>query len=186
MTKNYFKNDKTFKADLLESDKAVWYVANRIRHLGHFVTMPPIKVRDEDKGDRKDFTDPGDIFVHESFEDLEDSFLIEVKRRREEMSFTSIDSFKYPDIIVDTIHHFDENPIKPRYYVICNSEKTGAIVVPVAATVANWTKRYGVPDTVHGRKRNFYYCYLKPHCRYWVLNADPIEAFPFSLEKGDI
>ena len=133
--------------------------------LGYEIHVPKIRVR-PDSAQRMDYSDDGDIKLIE---------VIEVKRRK--MQFSSIEDFKYPTIIVDVCHTFDNREYKPRCYVIVNEPMTGAIIINVHKTRKHWRKRTKT-DNHAGREREFYECPIHL-CSYMPFPPKPTTECPF-------
>jgi hypothetical protein len=157
---DYDKIDPHFLEDLRKSDEVTCLIARNLRLNGFSVTLPPINVRGH-YSQMKDYTDDGDLRIANS--------IVEVKQRPD-LHFSGIQDFPYSDIIVDVTHHYDSMSQKPAYYVICNADLTGAIVVS-GKTFGSWTisRRW---DNKRGRERTFY---LVPTrlCNYWDFREKP-------------
>jgi hypothetical protein len=156
MQKNLDKIDPTFVSDLMNSDIVTWIVARALRRNGYSIRLPPIGVR-PDPTQLSEFGDDGDLYV--------DSYLapIEVKQRPD-MSFQSIDTFEYKDIIVDVAHHWKDMTQKPLSYIITNRDVTGGIIVPSSSS-SDW-KTDNRWDSKRKRRRTFLLCDTN-RCGYW-------------------
>jgi len=153
MTKHHLDlSDPTFIEDLKRSKFAVEVAGAYWQAKGYRVEIPETRIR-PDPSVRMDYSDNGDLIVRA---------VAEVKRRG--FNFKSIEDFRYPSIIVDVCHKFDDAHPKPFVYMILSSDMTGMIVVPVAATMEYWTKKVR-KDNHAGRERSFYECPLSV-CRY--------------------
>lgn len=146
------QSDPTFLEDLEKSKIAVEFAAGYWQAKGYRVEIPVTRARPEPSV-RMDYSDNGDLIVYAR---------AEVKRRG--FNFKSMADFKYPSIIVDVCHSFDNAKPKPFVYMILSNDMTGMIVVQVAATMHLWTKRVR-KDTHAGRERSYYECPISA-CKY--------------------
>ena len=103
MSNNFDSIDPDFVKDLLESDKATFIVTQKLRLAGYTVTLPPISIR-PDVGQIKEFGDSGDIWIGDK--------IIEVKQRPD-LEYNNLESFPYPDVIVDVKHRYGRPVCKP-------------------------------------------------------------------------
>lgn len=150
MTHYLDKIDPTFKADLRASMRAVHFVADWLRSLGHDVQVHDLKVR-PDPSVRFDYSDNGDLTV--------DGQRVEVKHLSHE--FTSVQSFKYLEPIVDKVHAYDRAEPKAAYYLLCNASLTGCLRV-FSASHSQWHKR----ETSVGNRDCLFYMCPKSVCEY--------------------
>jgi hypothetical protein len=157
---NFDTIDPNFKKDLLDSDYSTWIVARNLRLNGYTVTLPPIGIR-PDTGRIKEFGDSGDLVINGN--------IIEVKQRPD-LKFDKLSEFPYSTLIVDVKHHFDSLEVKPRYYVICNSTLSGAIIVS-GKTSGKWTTSTRW-DNKRGRMRTFYLV-SRELCHFWDFGDRP-------------
>ena len=157
---DFNKIDPTFLADLKKSDEVVYLIARNLRLNGFSVTLPPINIR-PDTSQMAAYQDEGDLLVSNS--------IIEVKQRPD-LCFTSLSEFPYDTIIVDVVHHWESMSRKPSYYVICNSDLSGAIIVN-GKTKDKWTvsTRW---DGKRNRERTFYLIDIGM-CKYWDFREVP-------------
>ena len=138
-------NDPTFVKDLENSQHTVWLVARWLSDRGYPTTVRPLRVR-PNASQASEYADDGDIEIADR---------IEVKRRPD-TSFTSLDTFPYPTVIVDVAHTWDNASPKPRAYFIVNAEGSHAIIVR-GDTFAEW-ELVEKEDRKKGRRRRFYEC----------------------------
>ena len=161
---NFDTIDPNFKKDLLDSDYSTWIVARNLRLNGYSVTLPPIGIRPDTTAIRE-YADNGDLIVNGS--------IIEVKHRPD-LKFGGLDEFPYSTLIVDVKHHFDSLEVKPKYYVICNSTLSGAIIVS-GKTFEKWTTSTRW-DNKRGRTRTFYLVDTRL-CNFWNFGERPRFGF---------
>ncbi len=152
--------DPDFIKDLLNSDRATWIVAQNLRLNGYTISLPPINIRPNTTL-IKQYGDSGDLLVG--------SNVIEVKQRPD-IDFNNLQEFPYKTIIIDVKHHYDNLKTPPLYYVICNSNLTGAIIVS-NKTRNKWTESTRW-DNKRKRSRTFYLVELD-YCNYWDFNEKP-------------
>jgi hypothetical protein len=146
--------DPNFIQDLLNSDLSTWIVARNLRLNGYSVTLPPIRIR-PDTTEIREYADTGDLIVNGS--------IIEVKHRPD-LAFNGLSEFPYGSVIIDVKHHFNSLEVKPKYYVICNSTLSGAIIVS-NKTFGKWetSTRW---DNKRKRMRTFYLV-SRELCNFW-------------------
>jgi hypothetical protein len=117
--------DPTFKADIKESERAVWLVARWLHSLGKHVTVRALEVRPTVE-EIEDYGDHGDLEVILRYE---------VKRRS--LAFTGAADFPFPSVIVDSVRKWDKAHPKPHLYVIVNTAGTVAAIVE-GGTAPKW------------------------------------------------
>ena len=99
---DYEANDASFVADLIESQRAVWYAAKLLNEMGYNVTIRPQNIRPSVE-QMSEYADDGDLEIIQR---------IEVKRRKRP-HFTGKDDFPFPTMIVDVAHTWDRANPKP-------------------------------------------------------------------------
>lgn len=161
---NFDTIDPNFIKDLLASDLSTWIVARNLRLSGYTVTLPPIGIR-PDTGRIREYADSGDLVVNGN--------VIEVKHRPD-LQFGGLKEFPYNSVIVDVAHHYDGLVVKPRYYVICNSTLSGAIIVS-GKTFGKWTESTRW-DNKRKRMRTFYLVDTRL-CNFWDFGERPRFGF---------
>jgi hypothetical protein len=161
---NFDTIDPSFKKDLLDSDYSTWIVARNLRLNGYTVILPPIGIR-PDTSVIREYGDSGDLVVNGN--------VIEVKHRPD-LKFGGLEEFPYGSVIVDVKHHFDSLEVKPKYYVICNSTLSGAIIVS-GKTFGKWTTSTRW-DSKRGRMRTFYLVDTR-YCNFWDFGERPRFGF---------
>jgi len=152
--------DHNFIQDLMNSDLSTWIVARNLRLNGYSVTLPPIRIR-PDTTEIREYGDTGDLMVNGN--------IIEVKHRPD-LAFGCLEDFPYGSVIIDVAHHYDGMEIKPKYYVICNSILSGAIIVS-GKTKERWTTSTRW-DNKRKRMRTFYLVGTEM-CNFWKFGDRP-------------
>jgi hypothetical protein len=152
--------DPNFIQDLMNSDLSTWIVARNLRLNGYSVTLPPIRIR-PNTTEIREYADNGDLVVN--------GCVIEVKHRPD-LVFNGLSEFPYGSVIIDVKHHFDSLEVKPKYYVICNSTLSGAIIVSLR-TCEKWTTSTRW-DNKRKRMRTFYLVATEK-CHFWKFGDRP-------------
>ena len=143
-------NDPHFVRDLLESDKHVRRVADRLRAAlgsgGPRVQVQELKIR-PDESKMSEYSDDGDLRVGDQ--------RVECKRRN--LQFTGPSDFPYPTCIVDVCHTFDaarntQTPILA--YIIDSQDESGCVGV-LTSTFDRW-RAHTRHDRAKQRDRRFY------------------------------
>lgn len=138
------KEDSRFLGDLNASRKAVNEFADKVRETGIQAWLPPERTR-PDAAVRSQYADAGDLMVQGRVE----------HKVRNNLHFTSRETYKYDTVIVDEVYKEDAKASEPVLaYVIENAERTHAAIV-YGWTRANWTtERHH--DSIQGRECDFY------------------------------
>jgi hypothetical protein len=144
---DYEANDAGFVADLIESQRAVWYAARLLNEMGYNVTIRPQNIRPSVE-QMSEFADDGDLEIIQR---------IEVKRRRQPY-FTGKGDFPFPTMIVDVAHTWDRASPKPFAYLIFNSDLT--VCCAVRGETSDMWNRVERWDRGKSRTRTFYECPL--------------------------
>lgn len=144
------EHDPHFLADLRESQRAVWRVAQWLHARGLHVTVRALRERPTVE-DVKYYADSGDIEIVQR---------IEVKHRH--LTFTCAEDYPYPTVTVDVAHAWDRACPKPQWYVILNEGLTHAAVVS-GRSADQWV-RVSKEDRAKQRVRTFYECPLALVC----------------------
>ena len=161
--------DPTFIQDLLESDKHVRRVAQRLRDsLG--VDGPPVEVLElQIRSPVFEFRDDGDLRVGGK--------RVECKRRN--LRFSGPDDFPFPTCIVDVTHTYDaaratETPIVG--YVIDSQNEMGCVCV-LSSTFDRWRVRTRY-DRAKQRHRRFYEVDTSLLCTFDDLVVELVGGMP--------
>lgn len=146
---HYRIHDPHFVKDLLESDKHVRRVAERLRAVlpeNVPVNVQELRIRPTES-QMAEFSDDGDLRVGGQ--------RVECKRRN--LRFSGPEDFPYPTAIVDVTHTFDaarstETPVVG--YIIDSQDESGCVCV-LASTYDRWRVRTR-RDRFKQRDRRFY------------------------------
>lgn len=153
--KHYEEHDPEFVKDLTESQHYVWRAAQWLSGMGYNVTVRPVKIRPDAK-QMGEYGDDGDLEIIQR---------VEVKRRQN-MEFTSKETYPFSTVIVDVAHTWDKANPKPYAYIIFNKWATACLIVK-GSTFAHW-KKVAKHDALRNRERSFYEC-PKDYCQFFTL-----------------
>jgi hypothetical protein len=129
--KHYEKNDPLFVHDLLESDKHVRGIADKLRCEGLTVEVQPLNIRPEISQMRQ-FSDNGDLLVN--------GLRVEVKQRQK-VKFTGVHDYPYDDCMVDVCHTFDNAQQPIAAYIIESKPKKGIVCILPCSSKERWEKK---------------------------------------------
>ena len=148
--------DPTFTQDFSESHSAVLVVAQWLATKGYDVTVPAPRVRPSATHRRK-YADHGDLMVHKR---------LEVKHRKN-LSFTCMNDYPYPTILVDVCHSWDNANPKAEAYVILDVDMSHAAIV-LGTTAGQWQR-----EELYSRNRmRMHYVCDKSLCTFVTINGN--------------
>ena len=111
------KTDATFIADLKQSQRGVFRIAEYLNRRGYNVQVPALQVR-PDFDQRIEYADEYDLMIWKvAGEELK----CEVKSHS--TVFTCLDDFPYPDMFVDDYHKVSREGFADWYFIL-NKDKT--------------------------------------------------------------
>ena len=158
--RSYRERDPHFVRDLLESDRHVRGVAERLRAAlgpeGPVVEVQELRIRPEEAA-MGEYSDDGDLRVG--------GLRVECKRRN--LTFSGPEDFPFGTCIVDVCHTYDksletETPVFA--YIIDSQDMSGTVCV-LGSTAERWTaqRRWDRPKQRH---RRFYECGREVLCTF--------------------
>jgi len=137
------------------SDLAVFRVYMYFVSMGFLLNILQHEISPDHRS-RWKYTDDGDIEIFLDDPTPHTAYRIEVKHRTT-INFNSIDTYPFPDIILDEAYKVEKDHDRPLFaYAIVNADRTGMIIIP-ARSLPYWFVRT-IHDNHYNDDRKFYTC----------------------------